>query len=528
MLINHKYSLVLAVLLLVIIGSCNFVNALDYYVSNSGSDSFNGLSTGTPWETVAKVNAASPAAGSNISFDSGDIWREQLTIPTSGSVGSPITYTSYGTGDTPVISGFDIITTWTDSGSDVWYSAVAVTPTVILFDDTNVGTIDITPDTETEWYYDGLIPGKLYVYSEQDPDNSTTYAATVEATQRAYALLTGTEDYITITNLIFEGGINNSMRVNTSHNSILDNIIARYSVDCIDMSSGQGGVIKNSTCYSCISDGMLIQSKVTGTVLVFNNTVYDTYGGGIFLYSIQSGRVYNNILYDGDKGIKIQHSNNCILERNQIYNNNDGIFISGADLDGHKISYNIIYNNSDEGIETVTVNDGTLDIFNNVIYNNTDKGALILNSNTTIVNNIIRDNLVEIWLTAHGGTNFVGSNNIYKDGVGVYKINAGSYSTYAAWAAVSGDTNSLTSDPLFVNASGNVFNLQEKSPAIDAGYNLGEDYEIGPDNRDLTFPYDTINQNRYGDWEIGAFVYPKKSKGSGISKTIESEFFELF
>jgi hypothetical protein len=80
----------------------------------NGSDSNNGTSTSTPWLTIAHVNAQSSlAAGSTVLFRCSCIWREQLTAPTSGSSGSPITFGSYGTGTQPDISGANLYTTWT-------------------------------------------------------------------------------------------------------------------------------------------------------------------------------------------------------------------------------------------------------------------------------------------------------------------------------------------------------------------------------------------------------------------------------
>jgi len=65
------------------------------------------------WKTITKVNASSFSAGDSILFKRGCTWREQLTIPSSGSVGNPITYGAYGSGDLPKIYGSTAITSWT-------------------------------------------------------------------------------------------------------------------------------------------------------------------------------------------------------------------------------------------------------------------------------------------------------------------------------------------------------------------------------------------------------------------------------
>jgi hypothetical protein len=56
------------------------VRATNYYISNAGSDAANGLTTGTSWQTIAKVNASSFSPGDQILFNSGDTWIEQLII----------------------------------------------------------------------------------------------------------------------------------------------------------------------------------------------------------------------------------------------------------------------------------------------------------------------------------------------------------------------------------------------------------------------------------------------------------------
>jgi predicted small lipoprotein YifL len=70
-----------------------------YYVSNSGDDALDGKSAETAWATMEKVNTAQLKYGDAVFFKRGDIWYEQLW----GQSG--VTYSAYGTGAKPVISG---------------------------------------------------------------------------------------------------------------------------------------------------------------------------------------------------------------------------------------------------------------------------------------------------------------------------------------------------------------------------------------------------------------------------------------
>jgi hypothetical protein len=114
----RKYFPILAFLI------CSPLLATTYYVDNCvtvGNDSNNGTSTATPWLTVAKVNGSSFSAGDSILFESTCTWHEQLTVPSSGSAGSPITFGVYGTGAAPILDGADVFSSWTtEATSGSW------------------------------------------------------------------------------------------------------------------------------------------------------------------------------------------------------------------------------------------------------------------------------------------------------------------------------------------------------------------------------------------------------------------------
>ena len=95
--------------------------ATTYYVdATGGDDTKDGQSLSTAWKTVAKVNAASFAAGDQILFKRGEVWRESLVPPSSGATGNPIVFDAYGSGEAPTLTGYlDVpAANWTlDSGN---------------------------------------------------------------------------------------------------------------------------------------------------------------------------------------------------------------------------------------------------------------------------------------------------------------------------------------------------------------------------------------------------------------------------
>jgi len=73
-----------------------------YYVDTASTAGGTGTTTATTgadraWATIAEVNAFAFDAGDSILFKRGCTFREQLTVPSSGSAGLPITFGAYGT-----------------------------------------------------------------------------------------------------------------------------------------------------------------------------------------------------------------------------------------------------------------------------------------------------------------------------------------------------------------------------------------------------------------------------------------------
>lgn len=87
--------------------------AATYYVDSSRpDDSGDGQSPETAWKTLAKVNGGSFAPGDFVLLKRGGVWREQLTVPSSGIAGFPITFGAYGTGANPKIYRTDSYNNW--------------------------------------------------------------------------------------------------------------------------------------------------------------------------------------------------------------------------------------------------------------------------------------------------------------------------------------------------------------------------------------------------------------------------------
>lgn len=71
-----------------------------YYISSGGDDSNDGLTEKSPWKTIDKINSMGNALnGSVIRFRCNDVFRGNVTLQNG------ITYTSFGSGNKPIIIG---------------------------------------------------------------------------------------------------------------------------------------------------------------------------------------------------------------------------------------------------------------------------------------------------------------------------------------------------------------------------------------------------------------------------------------
>ena len=101
------------------------VQATDYYCSDTGSNTNNGLSELSPFD-YAKAKTILYVAGDRLLLKRGGTYYGDWTITRSGSAGNPITIGAYGTGANPIITGFTTVSAWTNLGSNIWESTNTV------------------------------------------------------------------------------------------------------------------------------------------------------------------------------------------------------------------------------------------------------------------------------------------------------------------------------------------------------------------------------------------------------------------
>ena len=499
----------------------NTVIGSSYYVdADKGSDSNSGTAMDRAWATIAAVNSFTHfKAGDIVYLRTGDTWREQLTVPSSGSEGLPITFTQYdSTGESgakPKISGADAADTdgitWTNVSGNKWYAlGISTAPKIVMFRDT-LG-IDTTSspvvDEEKEWFWTTAGDDTLFVYSA-DTTN-------IEYGQRDYGFRIWQKNYITVNGITTQYANNTGISFTGGAGS---GIIGNIATNCTTRYNYQYGFMEYSATHANTSTVSYLVAEGNGDVgiaclklsvgtTISNCTVYDngnsdnfTTGAGIKVLTGTADAsniiIENNICYNngtettgiGGGGIHLDSPlDSCIVRYNKSYNN-DTYGINIEITKHNQVYYNEVYGNTTAGIGLSAKND-TNKVYNNTCYNNgigiKVLGAQPLSADdmvgNVIKNNICFDNTTREFSATYGGENdgTYGSGNVYQYNMfgeaasNFIEWGTGEYvSTYAVFDdSVGSATNSVAGDPLFTNAAGADFTLTANSPAIDAGVDV--------------------------------------------------------
>jgi hypothetical protein len=549
-------------LTLALLLSCSPLWATTYYVDNCvsvGNDRNNGTSASTPWLTINKVNTSKFNPGDSILFESTCTWREQLTVPSSGSAGSPITFGVYGTGAQPIISGADLFTSWTLSSGSVYYTSYSTAPNQVFEDGGRLtqNTVSTASLTAGQWYLD-TANSRIWVYLTAG-DNPSGHA--MEASQRNYGI-SNSQNYVTLSGLETDKTSYYGTYSTGGSNVIITNVTAQWNYNAgMQIKTGSGIVLSYSTCAYNGGDGCALGT--VPAVLVDHVIAHDN--GQLYLPCAQ-----DSCLQMYTAGIKFNgnSSQNMTVQYSESYNNGVGqpatigvgIWADTVGA-GFTAKYNLVYGNN--GIDIMAEADSRVSILynvafgarsvsgsylaeilldadnasipmanslvaNNVAYGNPSFGIVLIGSNVAggCVGNVVQNNISvgnHAQLVAAGGCQNDGTygyGNVYTyngfgpQGTGFIRWDSTpwgtSYNTYSAWetayCSTTGCSHSVQAAPTFANAPAGQFWLTSGSPGIGAGVNLGSPYNIGllPGS---AWPAGVTTGPVRTPPDIGAFVY---------------------
>jgi len=451
--VNRRVTFFFGIIFLLFSFFLNGWTATYYVDATNGNDNNFGLSTTTAWKTIAKVNQSNFLPGDNILFKRGEFWREQLTVPSSGSSINPISFGAYESGADPIISGMRELAgwsdrgNWTNQGSNIWLMDRGIYEyTRLVIDGKEYIEAETFNDVDDNhrWFYDTEYRD-LYLYATENP--ATAYLNMYYAADVNGILVDG-KSYIEIQNIEIQGGYYGIKIRNACSNILVhDCTIGKYTYS-------QGIRIQGVTSspYTPIKK-----------VEIYNNTIdfdydnsaddYKTKGTAedcVFLgSSVESCKIYENIINACTHScvMLISNDSNCPNQHNEVYKNKiDGTgsnYCRGIDItngghgavdgqtaynliyrniisnttvrnqifgDHNEFYYNIIYNVTEGGVLD-NVSDGiglfgpenqkchNNKIYNNTIYNVAHNGIIVYGDANcaNVQNNLVRNNLVMNW-----------------------------------------------------------------------------------------------------------------------------------
>lgn len=522
------------------------LSATTYYVDCNGNDSNKGTSTSTPWLTIAKVNSHTFSPGDSILFNRGCTWREQLVVPSSGTSGSVITFGAYGSGAKPILNGSSLVTSWIVYSGAIYSASVAWTPNMVFEDglpltmETSTGAMVAgsyyaTGSTLYVWTADGSNLSEHTMEASHYPAGAAGPNAPNDGLVRIY-----NQNYITLDGLDLRESNFYGVKVANTSNITIQNASFEYSFHN-GISPDEGGgftassnfnVLNNTFSYNGITrtrtpgyEGVAINFSGVQTGSISGNVIDHNYGEGIQIGGGSNNITVSNnsITNDAIIGVNLcagygygTDNTNITIHYNYVYNSTFQNYFIASEKPANNNGVNFSYNIGDTctaAYESNLVLGSTLTgvgVQENVsVYNNTFTGCwtgIRAIGNSGLGNNF-KNNILKAtgygWYMTDGSES--GYSPDYEDisaPTAIYWLGT-TYTLSDFQSAKSKMLHSLSADPK-LNAN---YTLQDGSPAINAGMNLGTPYNMGL-NPGSSFPWSTLNQDSQGSrWAVGAFVF---------------------
>jgi hypothetical protein len=472
----RKHDAVWLASFILLIFFCTNVGAQSYYVNNLLGNDFNsGYTPNKAWESLKKVSSVSFKPGDVIYLRRSQIWNETLIVSSSGTEEFPITYSSYGAGDNPIIKTSDTFSDWqlevSKGGIKIWkgryighknhWSAIRDTNRVPVYfgyktkgRKKHLSAPVYLSDMKKGFFYSPLNKDVFYFRSDEEnpgPFEIGMRRYAIHVVGKSYIVLDGIDtygpggqahkgsatgsahvvvessDHIAIKNSKHSHNHNNGIRITDgSTNCTVDKVVSNghRSTGIYLWEAGSGNRIINSEVYSC---GAVISD--TGDMGLIG--VWQTEGALIKGCNVHDNG-HTNI--DGmDAAISIVRGKSTTVIQNYVHNvGGTGIMIA-SDSDNSDVAYNIVQSWGSMGAsfkanrhcDGIRVGSGPVE------STNTNVGIF---NNLILEGNACGENRAAIHITKHTATGLNVKNNIvFENGSKFYFI-ADNYEPFPEWS----------------------------------------------------------------------------------------------
>lgn len=460
--------------------------SLDYFVDRlSGNDNNTGLS-GSPWQTISKVNGFSFAPGDRIFLNKGNTWTETLTPKTSGTSLNPITFDTYGSGAMPIFDGGNTRTNTINFNSQTNITVRGIRCINALGANEFSGSVNMGSS---------VVSGLRLV------------SCVIEFNRRSGILIGGTSSssisYQIDSNIIRQNGDFGILGQNGNPfpilaariwNNIIDSNGLMSLTDGRELGNVQGNLGGVDIGFNTISHAapglafnnqtsheIYVSTAVTVPAYIHGNNIFgSTNGDGIKCR--YSANIYNNNIYACRQSC-IEPGQN-VLSTPAIYNIHNNTFgastasfpaIGAANAGNANTSLNIYNNTAYQIFISVGFAVDTLRIKNNIVWQVTGKYTMDISDRT-------------------GKTTDINFNNYWADNGAVSLKYTGSTRSFSGWQALGFDANGFVLNPLLVSVSTADFHLTSPSPCRGTGTNIGFGTDIG------AFPFATTINTPVINW----------------------------
>src|SRR3989339_419856 len=410
---KRNRSLIIIFFIIIFFWQASDAFASTYYISSTdGDDTCTGLSqtayttgvTACPIKTLTKLNTKTFSPGDNIYFKSGDTFYGTITVSQSGTAGNPITFSSYGSGEKPIITGFTDVTSWTNLGNNIWESTSPVSTLSTL----NMVTVNNVNTAMGRW---------------PNADAGNGGYATLESHSGSTSItdnqLTSTPNWAgaDIINRVALYILNRSTITNHTNSTLTFSPATTYAPK-----DGWGYFIENSLStldqqnewyYNPITKKLSIYSasQPQNIKIASSGNLFTVHGSYITI---------DGLSFSGASGIKLKMLDASILNNTIIDSQSNGIeFPYQTHTDSVNITGNSITNTGQ--LPGMSISNSEGNILNGILVNDKTNGTIEYNSvinsgyNGIKVNgsyNTIRNNFIDTFC------------NVVDDGGGIYTYNS--------------------------------------------------------------------------------------------------------